>query len=100
MPKRKQDRDGLYNRKRSPYYWASYVDASGRRVRRSTGIRFSTEGRKEAVALLAKWKLQTHRRKQWDEKPSPTFDELVVLSLKSRTPHKRDPERDRYSGMR
>lgn len=26
-------------RKGSPYYWASYVDASGRRVRRSTGIR-------------------------------------------------------------
>lgn len=97
MPKYKQDRDGLFKRKGSPYYWASYVDASGRRVRRSTGIRFSKEGRKEAVALLAKWKLEAHKEKYWDEKPSPTFDELMVLYLKSRTPHKRDPARDRYS---
>ncbi len=98
MPnKRKQDRDGLFERLNSPYYWASYTDVRGRRVRRSTGIRLSKEGRREAKALLAKWKLEVHREKQWDEKPSRTFDELLVLYLRATENLKRAAERDRTS---
>ena len=100
MQKRNKDRDGLYQRTGSPYYWASFVDPRGRRTRRSTGIAVSREGRKEAAALLAKWRLETHREKQWGEKPRPTFDELMALYLTTVTPHKRDPERDQSSAKR
>jgi integrase len=64
-------------REGSPYWWASFTDASGRRTRRSTG----TASRKEAEALLAKWKLEAYRERQWDEKPSKTFDELLLAYL-------------------
>jgi len=43
-----------YKRKDSPIYWATYTDASGKRVRRSTG----TAGIREA-----KWKLEAHQQR-------------------------------------
>ncbi|MBK1722798.1 tyrosine-type recombinase/integrase [Thiocystis violacea] len=86
MPrKRKQDQDGLYRRPDSPKWWASYVDASGKRVRRSTG---ATE-RQEAEALLAKWKLEAHRERQWGEQPTHTFDELMVAYLQGTSGERR-----------
>ncbi|WP_295398856.1 hypothetical protein [uncultured Thiocystis sp.] len=78
MPrKRKQDQDGLYRRPDSPKWWATYTDANGKRVRCSTG----TAERQEADALLAKWKLEAHRERQWDEAPPHGFDELMVVYL-------------------
>jgi len=84
MPKRnkRRDQDGLFERPDSPYYWASFVDADGKRVRRSTGIKKSQEGRKEAEALLAKWRLEAHRARQWDEALPRTFDELMLAYLR------------------
>ena len=36
MPrKRKRDRDGIYKRARSPYWWASFTGGDGRPARRS-----------------------------------------------------------------
>lgn len=93
MSKRNSDRDGLYRRKDSPSWWASYVDASGRRTRRSTG----TGNRKEAEAVLAKWRLEAYREKQWDEQPSRTFDELMVAYLDCTQGEKRAPWRDHNS---
>lgn len=78
MQKRRQDQDGLYRRPDSPYWWASYIDAGGRRVRRSTG----TPERREAEAILAKWRVEAHRARHWNEQPSITFDELMVGFLK------------------
>jgi len=93
MPnKRKQDQDGLYQRTDSPYWWASYVDASGRRTRRSTG----TANRREAAALLSKWKLEAHRERQWEVEPTRTFDELMLAYLKATANERRDSNRDRY----
>ena len=77
---RRQDKDGIYRRPDSPYYWASYVDASGKRTRRSTG----TKNQAEAKAILSKWKLEAFREITWDEKPVPSFDELLLMYLKSR----------------
>lgn len=68
-----------YRRKDSPVWWASYVDQSGRRVRRSTG----TTERAEAVALEAKWKLEAYRAQHWEEQPSRSFEELMVAYLKA-----------------
>jgi len=87
MPKRKQqrDQDGVYHRPDSPNWWASYIDASGARIRRSTG----TKDRKEAEALLAKWRLEAHRERQWGEQPSRTFEELMVGYLTASRADKR-----------
>ena len=93
MPKRKHDQDGLYRRGDSPYWWASFTDASGRRTRCSTG----TQDRKEAEALLAKWRLEAHRARQWGEQPSRTFDELMLNYLRETAYEKRSTLRDRFS---
>ncbi|UHD16320.1 tyrosine-type recombinase/integrase [Thiocapsa bogorovii] len=93
MPrKRKQDQDGLYRRSDSQKWWASYTDASGQRVRCSTG----TSDRQEADALLAKWKLETHRQRQWGEQPKRSFEELMVVYLNATARHKRSAETDKY----
>ena len=86
MPRRnkRSDQDGIYERSDSPCYWASFTDANGKRVRRSTGVRKSQEGRKEAEALLAKWRLEAYRTRQWDEVPPKTFDELILEYLRAR----------------
>ena len=98
MPNKRKsrDQDGLYRRTDSPYWWASYTDASGRRTRRSTG----TGDRKEADALLAKWRLESHRGRQWGEQPSRTFDELMLAYIEGPGADKRSRERDRYSAKR
>lgn len=88
--------DGIYERPDSPYYWATYVNAGGRRVRRSTGIRTSAEGRREAEALLAKWKLETHKVRQWDEPPQRRFVELMLGYLQATGDRKRRSETDRF----
>ncbi len=92
-PMRKSDKDGLYQRKNSAYWYVSYTDGSGKRTRRSTG----TADRKEAEALLAKWRLEAHRERQWDEQPTRTFDELMLAYLQETQDSKRSPERDRYA---
>lgn len=81
MPtKRKnRDQDGVYRRPDSPFWWASYIDARGKRTRRSTG----TQERKEAETLLAKWRLETHKETQWGELPAHSFDELMLEYLKA-----------------
>ena len=79
----RRDQDGLYERPDSPFYWVSYIDARGQRVRGSTGIRKSIAGRQEAEALLAKKRLETHRAKRWDEQPQYTFEDIMVQYLRA-----------------
>jgi integrase len=78
MPKKRKsrDQDGVYRRPDSPYWWASFIDESGERVRRSTG----KTDRREAIAALAAWRLETPPGAQ-DEASSHTFDELMVAYL-------------------
>ena len=75
--RKNRDQDGVYRRKDSPYWWASYSNASGKRTRRSTG----TARRKEAEVILAKWKLETHQERHWEAPPSRSFDELMLQYL-------------------
>lgn len=95
MPRKRKtrDRDGLYRRKDSPYWWASYTDAGGRRTRRSTG----TENRKEAEAILAKWRVEAHQGRHWGEQPTRTFDEMMLDYLKGPSSEKRSANRDKLS---
>jgi integrase len=78
-----------YKRNDSPVWWASFTDAGGKRIRRSTG----TTDRREAEALEAKWKVEAYRSRQWDETPVRTFDELMLDYLKA-TRDKRSHRRD------
>lgn len=83
MPKR--NKDGLFKRGDSQFWWISYVDGSGKRTRRST----QTKDRKEAEALLAKFKLESHQERVWG-KPSQdsqleySFDEILLLYIKAK----------------
>ena len=92
-PNNRKDQDGLYRRDDSPYWWASFADASGRRTRRST----QTTDRKDAEALLAKWRLAAYQQKHWDKPPTHTFDELILAYLAETKDKKRSAERDYYS---
>lgn len=90
MPRKKKE--GIYERKDSPYYWASYIDGRGQRVRRSTGVQVGLID--EAEALLAKWKMEIHQQRMWGKEPEAarerhTFDEVMLAYLrghKTRTP--------------
>lgn len=92
-PARKSDKDGLYQRKNSPYWYVSYTDGSGKRTRCSTG----TTERREAEALLAKWRLEAHRERHWDEQPTRTFDELMLAYIRETEQNQRSPERARFA---
>lgn len=78
-----------YRRKDSPIWWVSINDASGNRVRRSTG----TQDRKEAEAIEAKWKLEAHQVKHWGKKPTHTFEQLMVSHYNAVAGDLRSPER-------
>ncbi len=81
-----------YKRKKSPYWWASVIDANGNRVRCSTG----TTKRKEAQALEAKWRAEAFQTTNWGKQPSHSVDDLMLDYLKA-TKNKKSHERDRYS---
>jgi len=78
MPKKRKsrDQDGVYRRPDSPYWWASFIDESGKRVRRSTG----QTDRREAIAVLATWRLDATSDEEGDA-AQHTFDELMVAYL-------------------
>ena len=67
-----------HKRSKSPFWWASYTDANGERVRCS----LKTTNRKEAEALEAKWKGEAFQRQAWDVEPDHTFEELMLNYLK------------------
>lgn len=90
MPRR-NDQDGLYQRPDSKQYWASFIDGRGKRTRRSTG----TANRKEAEALLAKWKLEAHQEKHWDAPVPVTFEEVMVAFLQATATVKRSHRDDK-----
>lgn len=72
--------------------YASYVDARGNRIRRSTGCK----DYRQAAALEGKWRAEVHQQKHWDQSPRYTFEDLLVAYMKATT-EKRSRERDVYS---
>ena len=93
----RRDQDGLYRRKNSPYWWASLTAADGRRTRKST----QTADRKEAEALLSKWRLEAWNQRHWQAKPDRTFDELMLAYLQdTNDQHRSGPARIRSTVRR
>lgn len=80
-----------YRRKDSPIWWASFIDARGLRVRRSTG----TTNHHEAKDLEAKWRHESHKQKKWGEQPEWTYDQMMLDYLRATQSLKRSAARDR-----
>ena len=91
MPKQRKKKEGVYRRKGSRYWWASYTEASGRRVQRSTG----TTTKKEALALRNKWKSEVWNQTAREIEPNRTFEQLVVLYLRGTIDVKRRTDTDK-----
>ena len=83
-----------YRRNDSDIWWVSFTDPSGKRVRASSG----TTSHSEAKALEAKFKLETHRVKDWGESPRRSFDEVLLTYLKD-TVGKKSHSRDLTSAV-
>ena len=90
MPKQRKKREGVKRRPGSKFWWASYTDASGRRVQRSTG----TTNKKEALALRNKWKTEVWNQQAREIEPDRTFEQLVVSYLKGTSSEKRSSSTD------
>lgn len=102
MP-RNRGESRVYRRKDSPYWWASYINGCGKRVRRSTGVPVGEEGRDEAEALLAKWKMEAHQQRMWGREPEEvrqrhTFDDVMLAYLRGR--ETRTPMNKRTSAIK
>lgn len=79
----------MYKDNKSQYWYITYTDASGKRVRRSSG----TADRAEAEQLEAKLRRENHRRRKLGE-TNYTFDELMMEYLRSASPTKKSHKRD------
>lgn len=94
MPRKQTE--GIYKRKDSPYWWASYTNGRGKRIRRSTGVPVGRDGEQEAEALLGKWKVEAHQQRMWgvaeEDASDPTFDEVMLTYIKG---HKVRAKQDR-----
>ena len=72
---------GVYRRANSRYWWIATTLPDGQRIRQSAG----TEDRKEAEALLAKFKLEAFRAANFGTKPERSWQEAVVRYLTSKS---------------
>ena len=80
---------------KSPFWWVSFTDANGKRIRVSTG----TTQKREAVALESKWRAEAFRGKAWGDRPSRSLADLMLEYLKATT-SKASSVRDAYSADR
>lgn len=78
-----------FARKNTPYWWISYTNASGQRTRESTG----TTDFKEASALEAKRRYESHQQKTWSAEPARYYDEMMLGYLRE-TAGKKTHDRD------
>lgn len=80
-----RDSDGLYKQPGSPYWYGSYTDASGKRVRRSTRRTI----KREAKQVLAGWRDQAARAEREPQIEARLFEDMMVLFLR----HSRETKR-------
>ena len=86
----------LFKRAGSPFWYVRYRDASGKRVKRSTG----TTDRREAGELEGKWRLEARQQRLWGTQPRYTFEQLMLRYLRETQGAKRSAERDAWTVKR
>ena len=72
---------GLYRRRDSRYWWIDVALPNGKRLCQST----RTEDRKEALALIARFKSEAFRQTNFGVKPKRSWQEAVVRYLEVKT---------------
>ena len=90
MSKRKK-RDGIYKQKKSKFWWASFKNSSGERVRKPTG----TTSRKEAIALRNKWVSEVWSNEVHGVSEERTFAQVIATYLRDTAEDKRSSSTDR-----
>ena len=94
MPrKRKRDQDGLglYTRPDSSYWWVSFIKRDGQTARRSTGVPVEEpDSRARAQAIRVQWVVEALDGRLSQPSDRHTFDELMLLYLKSVSPHNKE----------
>lgn len=90
MSEKRKKREGLKRRSGSKYWWASFTDASGQRVQRST----RTTSKSKALKLLNSWKTQVWNQDVRQIEPDRTFEQLVVSYLNGTKDEKRSSDTD------
>lgn len=86
----------LFKRAGSAFWYVRFRDASGKRVKRSTG----TTDRREAGELEGKWRLEARQQRLWGTQPRYTFDQLMLRYLEETQGTKRSAERDAWTVKR
>ena len=86
----------LFKRAGSPCWYVRFRDASGRRVKRTTG----TTDRREAEELEGKWRLESRQQRLWGIQPRFTFDQMMLRYLQETQGTKRSAERDAWTVKR
>ena len=87
MDKRKKQ-EGVYLD--GKIWYASYTDASGRRVRRTTGTKLKTE----AVSLRNKWVTEIWNQTVRGIQPDQSFEQVMILYLRATAKVKRSSKTD------
>lgn len=83
----------LFKRAGSPCWYVDFRDASGRRVKRTTG----TTDRREAEELEGKWRLESRQQRLWGIQRRFTFDQMMLRYLQETQGTKRSAERDAWT---
>src|SRR3990172_3373697 len=86
----------LFKRAGSAFWYGRFRNASGKRVKRSTG----TADRREAGELEGKWRLEARQQRLWGTQPRYTFDQLMLRYLEETQSTKRSAERDAWTVKR
>lgn len=91
-----KERDGIYERDGSPFWWATWTDSNGKKIRRSTAIRREDDSSKtRAKEVRENWIKSTAFEVIKESNNSIlTFDNLMALYLEGPALDKKAPERD------
>ena len=76
---RRKKKEGVHQRENSSNWYATYTDASGRRVKRSTGTKLKSE----AVRLRSMWVTEVWNQTVRGIQPDQSFEQVMVLYLKA-----------------
>ena len=89
MRKRKK-KEGVYQRRGSSVWYASFTQASGNRTQRSTG----TTDKQEAIRVRKKWETEEWEKKVRGIEPDRTFEQVAFLYLQGTKKIKRSHATD------
>ena len=89
--RKSEQRDGVYKRKDSPYWWASYSDGSGNKTLRST----KTTNKQEALKVRAKWITELWDAEVRGKTADTTLGQVAAMFIQGTAQTKRSSSTDK-----